>query len=191
MRKVGDGHHTSSHRLSSRPHTSHLFISIHIFTSAHLHILAARSFTSSQLFIFTASHLHILTLLTFSSYLHIFASSHLHILSPLMFTSSHLHIFSPLIFSSHLHILSPCPIRIFLSSHVLICTPSHLYIFSVALLPSCPFAVLLSSLVFSRFLSDGAGQCQRGTTKRNAFAQKTGRQMWVGASKTEAKSSCV
>ena len=158
---------TSSHLhifSSSHPHiftSSHLhifsFSHLLIFTSSHLHI-----FSSSHLLIFTYSHLHIFSsshLLIFtSSHLHIliFTSSHLHIFSsshPHIFTSSHLHIFS----SSHLHILTSSHPHIFTSSHPHIFTSSHLHItssrlhiftFSLALLLSCPLALLPSSFSF-------------------------------------------
>ena len=106
-----------------------------MFTSSHLHI--------------TSSHFHILT----SSHPHIFTSSHLHITSShlLIFSSSHFHILT----SSHFHIFSSSHLLIFTSSHPHILTSSHLHIFtfSLALLLSCPLALLPSSFSFFLFLS--------------------------------------
>ena len=123
-------------------HPSHL----HIFSSSHPHI-----FTSSHPHIFTSSHLHILT----SSHPHIFTSSHLHI-----FTSSHL-----LIFTSHL--------RIFTSSHLHI-TSSHLHIFtfSLALLLSCPLALLPSSFSFFSISLSRRGAVPTRRHERQPFRTK-------------------
>ena len=187
---------TSSH-LHLTPSNLQIFASSHphiFFTSSHLHIFSSSSshlhiFTSSHLLIFTSSHLHIFTsshpLIFTSSHLHIFSSSHLLIFSSshlliftsshlLIFTSSHLHIFS----SSHLHIFSSSHhishLLIFTSSHLHIFTSSHLHVFtfhiftfSLALLLSCPLALL--AFYFSL---EGAGQCQRDGTKRNFFRTK-------------------
>ena len=161
--------------LSSHPHiftSSHLHIltfwHLLIFTSSHLDITSSHHiftshldiFSFSHLLIFTSCHLHIT-----SSHLHIFSSSHLHILTSshlLKFTSSHLHIF----WYSHLHILT--------SSHSLLPSSSshlHIFTFSLALLLSCPLALLLS-----------CSQCQRDGTKRNPFARNE-----VRSPKTEVK----
>ena len=180
---------SSSHLLiftSSHPHTltsshPHIFTSSHllILTSSHLHIL-----TSSHLLIFTSSHLHICSSSIFSSsHFLIFTSSHLHIFSfsdLIIFASSHLHIFSSshhiftssqlIIFtSSHLHIFSSSH-HVFTSSHPHIFTSSHLhtFTFSLALLLSCPLALLppLALSFFSISLLKARGSANE--TARNA-----------------------
>ena len=133
--------------------SSHLLIftfsHLHIFSSSHLHIFSSSNlliFKSSHLHIFTPSHPHILT----SSHLHILTSSHLHILTSshlLIFTSSRPHILT----SSHPHIFTSSHLPIFSSSHLHILTSSHLdiFTFSLALLLSCPLALLPSFLFLS------------------------------------------
>ena len=110
---------------------------LHTFSSSHLLIFtSSHIFSSSHLLIFTSSHL-----LTSS---HIF--SHLLPSSPIfshLLTSSH--IFSHLLTSSHIF------------SHLFIFTSSHLTSSPLALLLSCPLALLPSPFFSISLLKAGAG----------------------------------